>query len=138
MYRSIGVARFHPAKFEALVTLSDILWEVAKDSDRRETVSHELAHLIVYANHTYDPQGEWLPAAHGEEWREVMQNLGYENPSSHHMVFNEEHEKKRGHVPLFCCCDTSPHFWVREEKAESLVVQGAACRICGVKLIKGE
>lgn len=116
MGKSMGLASY--TLDLSFVKLSTVLWKVASEEEKRETVYHEVAHLVVYDNHFRSkPRRTRLPAGHGPEWKWVMHKIGYSNPSSKHTILNEEYERERGRVPLFCGCRTAPTFFVSSHKA---------------------
>ena len=141
--KTFGLARYKHHGREMGVTLSSILWQAASKKERRETVYHEVAHIIVYANFFHKvPRPRQTPSAHGLEWQWVMRMIGYPNPSSRHTVANSDYESSVGNVPIYCGCDKSPMAWVSKLKAAkyTLLAQKGhvyQCRKCRQRLVIG-
>lgn len=62
------------------ITLAQKAWLLISEKERRETVFHEVAHLIAYY------EGGIASWGHTPEWRAVMARIGYPEASRGHMV----------------------------------------------------
>ena len=62
------------------ITLSQKAWLLISEKERRETVFHEVAHLIAYYEGGIDSWG------HTPQWRATMARIGYPEASRGHMV----------------------------------------------------
>lgn len=127
MSRTMGLALYRPDK--AWIRLSTILWEAAPEDQKRETVFHEFAHLVVSADRI--DRGHFRSGyrdSHGGEWRNVMLKFGYPNADRCHSVINEEYERSRGKVPLYCKCDTT--YWTTEARAKRAMIYLSRCSQC--------
>jgi len=97
----------------ALARFSIPLWPRASEEERRETVVHEIAHLVVLFE-TY-AQGNYDADPHGREWREVMRRAGYPHPSRCHSVDRTGLRRPQRRAVVHCGCGrrlTSPRvFW---------------------------
>ena len=67
----------------ARVRLSAILWPCATKEEQRETVIHEVCHLVTM--HEAALQGRRSPQAHGYEWKATILRAGV-RPSTYHNV----------------------------------------------------
>lgn len=136
MSRTMGMALVHKGGNKAVIRLSAVLWEKASEAEKRETVFHELAHVIVDMLETNEPVrkkrglSNSKPLHHGNEWVRVMEVFGFPNPSSCHEVVNEDYEKARGNVPLYCACSHEPRVWVSMTRAVRLLQDESRCRKC--------
>jgi predicted SprT family Zn-dependent metalloprotease len=135
MDRAIGLAIYNKRKDLAIIRLSPILWVAAPEEQKRETVYHELAHLIVDVLDAHDPvrakvkQARERRSIHGSSWKRVMTALGYPDPERCHSVVNEAHEMAKGKVPLYCDCSPKALAWVTRMKA-SYIINRRACKEC--------
>lgn len=132
MHRTMGTARY--AKIKSCIELSTILWEVAPEDQKRETVYHEMAHIITDANRANDPITAKLTGDkqrhHGAKWRYVMHQIGYPNASRCHAITNEEYEKSQGKVQMYCACPNPPIRFFSAKKARRIY----SCNTCHVVL----
>ncbi len=132
MSRTVGLALYSKKTSTAIIRLSTVLWKVAPETEKRETVFHELAHIMVDAMRAHDPVRAKFRgrrnAHHGPEWVRVMTALGYPNPRRCHDLFNEEYERAQGNVPLYCQCKSEPVVWTTPARAER--ARGHRCRKC--------
>jgi hypothetical protein len=71
-----------------LVRFSSPLWPRADVAERRNTVLHELAHVIAFARHGRKVK------AHGREWKAIMRELG-ETPNRCHSVNRDGLRRRR-------------------------------------------
>jgi len=144
MSRTFGLARYAHAKKEMGVTLSSILWEAASEEERRETVYHEVAHIIVYLIHYHkNPRPRKSPEAHGREWKWTMRMIGYPNPSAKHTVANHVYEESVGNIPVYCGCSSDPAAWVSKIKAAKMNLHASrgrtyVCRKCRSSFVVGD
>jgi SprT protein len=76
------------------------LWPVASLDERRETIVHEVCHLVTYAEFGIDG---WR-ASHGREWREVMSWAGYPDAKPYHAV--PRYGVVSSIARAFCSCRT--------------------------------
>ena len=97
----IGEARIiSHARREGRIRLSMPLWPMAPESERTETVVHELAHILdfldrgpikpVVARNSRGRLTRKREEQHGASWEKWMRKLGYPNPSRCHRVGAEQ------------------------------------------------
>lgn len=136
MARTMGTALYR--KHSATICLSKILWKAAPEEQKRETVFHEMAHIIVAARIAHDPiraklhRNRTRNSYHGKDWIRVMTAIGYKNPARCHDVWNGEHEKRRGNVALYCACKSEPKLWIKPTRALDIVRKRLGCATCKV------
>lgn len=132
MSRTFGMAKYACSTKEPRIKLSTILWSAASEAERRETVFHEYAHLVheVRCQLSTARGRPLLREAHGRDWCLIMTRIGYENPRRCHSVYNQEYEKSRGNMPLYCACSTEPSYWITTDRAARLVKRRAFCSKC--------
>jgi len=73
--RKIADARFHGMR----IRFSTKYWEVMTPQGRRDTVFHEVAHIVVKYNYYFLNQPTEIcgePNPHGEEWKSLMIKCG--------------------------------------------------------------
>jgi predicted SprT family Zn-dependent metalloprotease len=75
------------------------LWVRATEEDRRQTVIHEVCHLV--AAHEAHLAGRKVSSAHGYEWKAVMRRAGV-RPKRCHNVSTKGLGKKT--IPAHCAC----------------------------------
>lgn len=75
------------------------LWLRATESERRQTVIHEVCHLV--AAHEAHLAGRKVSSPHGREWKAVMRRAGV-TPKRCHNVNNKGLGKKT--IPAKCSC----------------------------------
>lgn len=92
-YHASALSRSEPPKV-ARVRFSTPLWAVAPKEEQRNTVAHEVAHLVVFHEWYLDnapkrfgelPGRGRKPSHHGYEWKSMMYRMG-ETPSRCHNV----------------------------------------------------
>lgn len=86
---------------ECRLRFSVPLWPRASAAERRETVVHEVAHLVTYHEAR---ERRSRPQSHGPEWRRVMARAGYPNPSRCHQVDRTGLKRTRRTVAVYCDC----------------------------------
>lgn len=93
----------------------------------RETVTHEVAHLVTMARH-----GRVRP--HGPEWREVMRYLGVAEPRRCHDYHLPEAEARRQRLwPYVCACRRHELSTTRHNRVQRRAAR-YHCRHCGTRL----
>lgn len=75
--RRLGDASYNPYTYRARIRLSIPLWGRASQEDRRETVIHEVCHVVV--KYKFNP----FIADRGPEWKEAMKNCGVTAARTH-------------------------------------------------------
>lgn len=68
-----------------LIRLSYQAWPLLPQHERKDTVVHEVCHLLTYYGWRKNFRSDWLrnknrPSAHGKEWKEMMKRAGIKNP----------------------------------------------------------
>ena len=86
------------------IRLSIPLWPRASENERRETVLHEVCHVVVM--YESKKSGKRVPS-HGHEWQHKMRTLGIE-PKRCHQVNRDGLKRTRRTVQMYCACDTQP------------------------------
>lgn len=84
-----------------LVRLSIPLWPRASANERRETVLHEICHVVV--RYEGKKSGKKV-RSHGREWQHKMRALGIE-PKRCHEVNRDGLKRTRKTVKMYCACD---------------------------------
>lgn len=107
-------------KGENTVRFSSMLWERATIEERRETVIHEVCHIVNIHRGGHDRSG-----SHGRHWKQLMIQCGVEPKRCH--------DVKVGTAVLFCACLVHSVSTNRHTR----VVNGKSfyrCRKCGYVL----
>jgi len=124
----LGDARFsHPGP---RIRLSEPIWPIIPVAERRDTVIHEICHIVVGAEHHEKYQGGYRgkrPKAHGLEWQSKMRACGLE-PRRCHEVDVGLVPGTRKTMRLHCPCG-SPH--PVTPKVYNRVVSGTYKYRCG-------
>ncbi len=79
------------------IKLNEQLFRENEDDFIRNTIPHEVAHLISFALHGANGRG------HGRHWREVMRKLGVEDSARCHFYHTTPARKVR-FFPMSCAC----------------------------------
>jgi len=82
------------------IRLSIPLWPRASETARRETVMHEICHVIVGLEAKRDNKHA---SHHGKEWKHKMRCLGIE-PKRCHDVNRDGLKRTRKTVTMYCAC----------------------------------
>lgn len=86
-----------PLKTKYLLKFSIIFWVHATPEERKETVIHEMAHVLCF--HLYPN----MKIYHGAEWLEIMGKFGYKDASKYTTVkIPEKFQPKRFSVKCGC------------------------------------
>jgi len=128
--RRLGDAGYSSTTYRAKIRLSLPLWPRASDQDRRETVIHEVCHLVAYYKF-----GQ-VAAPHGSQWQEAMKNCGVEPLRLHTVNRSGLARKQRRFVLLDCpnhgidrkCRCTGREFNLLRRGKEMW------CKVCGLHL----
>lgn len=84
---------------EMRIVLSKPLWPLASEADRRETVIHEVCHLVDWIS---NPRAR----SHGPSWQALMRRCGLEPRRCHDVPIPEEFRRKVERVSARCACRT--------------------------------
>lgn len=109
------------------------LWHRASEEERRETVIHEVCHLVT--NHEAHLEGRKVKKSHGPEWKATMLRAGVNPKRCHNVQASGLGQKK---IP--CTCGCGDHF-LTPLKAGRILLGTAtySCRICKEQiLVDGE
>jgi SprT protein len=128
--RRLGDAMYNPYTFRARVRLSLPLWPRASERDRRETVIHEVSHVIV--KYLYGP----FVADHGAEWKEAMRNCGIEPLRTHSVDRTGLVRRQRRFILLDCPNQGMQHKCRMNVKEYNLLQRGTEmwCKKCALHL----
>lgn len=82
------------ARCDKLITISNSLWLRGNIEQRKEIITHETCHLVVYnynrrvATSIYEDKNNYFEdrRSHGRKWQEYMQICGYQNPQRCHTI----------------------------------------------------
>ena len=96
--RRMGDATYNQFSYKARIRLSLPLWPRASEQDRRDTVIHEAAHIIV----RYQNPDRFFLADHGPEWRQAMRNCGVKPLRTHSVDRSGLARRQRLFVLLDC------------------------------------
>lgn len=107
----------------------------------RQTVGHEVAHLVTYWRHMKSERGRLrypCPAAHGWEWKSVMLALGY-RPDRCHSYASAARVRNVRRYAYVCRCGmphslTARAHGVQQAADEHLSWAGYTCRRCRTRL----
>ena len=128
--RRLGDAAYNSVTFRARIRLSSPLWQRASEVDRRETVIHEVCHIIVGYRFGF------AAAPHGFEWKEAMENCGVEPLRLHTIDRTGLARRQRRFILLDCPhqgvkhkCRISAREFNRVQRGEEFW-----CRNCGLHL----
>jgi len=115
------------------IRLSEPMWPMISQAERRDTVIHETCHIVVmHEDSLAGRTGRNRSKAHGPEWRQKMRACGLE-PARLHDFDVSKLPNSRKKFKLYCSCDTFPVTKNRLKK----VLRGEAtfrCRKCGERL----
>lgn len=92
--RAIARAQLASAKIE----LSSRLFPLLPDHEQRDTVIHEVCHIVAHALH-----GPGI-AHHGREWRQLMVRAGGEPRARSKSIDGADFLRGRNRVPFWCGC----------------------------------
>ena len=85
--RRMGDAKSDPSGAGGRVRFSKPLWPVASEAERRETVLHELAHILVDCLHgrqvTFTRRGRPQRVSHGRKFKSMLIRLGGTGARTH-------------------------------------------------------
>ena len=128
--RRLGDAAYNSVTFRARIRLSSPLWQRASEVDRRETVIHEVCHIIVGYRFGF------AAAPHGFEWKEAMENCGVEPLRLHTIDRTGLARRQRRFILLGC-----PHEGVERKcrcsaREYNRLRRGVEmwCKVCGLHL----
>lgn len=102
--RSFGTAGYYEARRCAVFMISRAIWNAAPESERRELIAHEMAHLVVFVDHAAlaKPRPR-IETAHGHRWRVAMTRFGYPyGASSKHKIHVPS--KRADSLEIKCAC----------------------------------
>ncbi|MCB1753409.1 MAG: SprT-like domain-containing protein [Gammaproteobacteria bacterium] len=123
--KAAGMVRFI-ASGETVIRYNRALLEKYRDNFIKQTVPHEVAHIVVAARHPY------RTAPHGAEWRLVMAFFGAE-PKRCHSYQVDGSEVRR--LPRFSYrCGCREHMLTTIRRNRIARGQRYYCRYCGVLL----
>jgi SprT protein len=115
--RRIGDAIYYFKNCFGIIRLSTKLWPLASASQRKETVVHELCHIVKQKNCGHYKQ------PHNEEWKELMLQCGVE-PRIGHTICHPDISNRR--VKAKCKCGESFLGPIQARRVKS----GEACYKC--------
>lgn len=95
----MGDARWRPLRQKHRVRFSAPLWPRATPKERRETVIHEVCHIVAFQL-AFEKSRKIKP--HGIEWQDLMLRCGIQ-PERTHSVSNEGLSKRK-RVSISCGC----------------------------------
>lgn len=85
------------------IRLSPEVWAAAPESERRDTVLHEFAHIYTDKKYWVRPFGS-RPSAHGWQWKTTMRELGLAPNRCHKVVTPRMEAKRANSTPAYCRC----------------------------------
>lgn len=92
--RAIARAQLASARIE----LSSRLFPLLPDHEQRDTIIHEVCHIVAHAMHGPDI------AHHGREWRQLMQKAGGEPRARSKSIDGADFLRGPNRIPFFCGC----------------------------------
>lgn len=122
--RAFGTASFRNGR--AVLMVSREIWRIAPESERREVIAHEVAHLVVFAEYFARPfpRGRIEPS-HGHQWRTAMVRFGFPyHVSTKHTLHVPS--KRPDSLEIKCACMTTSITLGRIARCPI----GMACRRC--------
>jgi predicted SprT family Zn-dependent metalloprotease len=102
------------------ISLSYKAWPLISYRERDETIVHETAHLIAYH---IGGIGAWN---HGDLWRSIMAQFGYEDAQQYHNLDAALTSIRRKRVQYIADCDCSVYFLSKNALRKKLY-----CQVCG-------
>ncbi len=108
------------------IRLSSPLWPLAGEAERRETVIHEICHIVAF--HESFLSGKRIKA-HGSEWKSKMRACGLE-PLRCHKIDVSKAPGSRRKMKIYCACD-SPHMVSAKKYNKVLCGINYKCKQCG-------
>lgn len=128
------------------VKLARKAWPLISFEERRETVFHEVAHLIALH------EGGLKAWCHGPTWRRVMAKIGYPRAEQYHTLTEQLStiQRKKVRVIARCRCDSGGEVsGVRRADGAHLITKATAtkitsgrsvyrCRFCGCPIVPSD
>jgi len=125
--RRLGDGHYSLLSMRARIRLSLPLWPRASEVDRRETVIHEVCHVIVFYKY-----GVFV-RPHGAEWRQAMKNCGVQPVRTHNVDRTGLARQQRRFILLDCPNETKCRIGAKQfnqvRKGKELW-----CKVCGLHL----
>lgn len=110
------------------IRLSAPLWPLADEAERRETVIHEVCHVVDRHLASIDPTYQ-RSGHHGFSWRVLMSKCGAKGDRCHSVKRPPEMRRKRAtKVEMTCGCRS---FWYTPAKAGRYF-----CKTCRNKIVE--
>lgn len=132
--RVMGQARFKPVNgnYNATINFSTKLWHLASPEERRDTVIHEVCHVV--ANFRAKETSRPYPEDHGATWRSLMMKAGINNPQRYHTV----HYKKSSSVEGKCGCRVHYLSSKMAKKIKTIPGYYVVCTLCKTHIVLNE
>ena len=94
--RVMGRAKTNRTKTQFEVSFSDQLWDRATEEQKRNTVIHEVCHIVCFIRHPF-------AKGHGVEWKQLMLAAG-ETPSRTIKINRKGVERTNQRTYCYCKC----------------------------------
>lgn len=122
--KAAGMVRFSVNGAPAIIRYNRAMLEQHHDDFLRETVPHEVAHVIVAARYRR------RKAPHGAEWRSVMAFFGAEPRRCHQFPVDDQSARRLARFSYTCACREHQLTTIRHNRIIS-GQQRYYCRHCG-------
>lgn len=95
----LGDARYDRLRGVGRVRFSLPLWPRASVEERRETIVHEVCHVVQRLRYP-------MSSAHGHEWKMLMRQAGIARAARCHTVDRTGLRRRQARVQAVCACGT--------------------------------
>lgn len=126
----MGDARYRSMR-DCRIRLSEPLWPRASEEKRRNTVIHEICHIVVAHEYSFVALSKLRPKPHGPEWQAKMRACG-EDPKRCHSVPTAGAKNSRRHHVYHCNCEGEQRIHRVGNKVNANIQRGQyySCRRC--------
>lgn len=97
----MGDARWRPTP---RIRLSAPLWPLASEAERRETVIHEVCHVVDFFLSSVPGTSYKRDGIHGRSWKALMAKCGAEGSRCHNVKRPPEMRRRQARVEMKCGC----------------------------------
>jgi len=128
--RRMGDANFRKMR----IRFSEKLWPLASLLERRETIVHELCHIVDRYFGNMSRRG------HGPSWKLLMNRCGYAGDRCHNVDRGNLKRRNKGTKEYFCACGAK-HFLgkkrsAKHERLRAIGRRGYSCTKCKDQLTR--
>lgn len=115
----LGDARYNPKSKKGEIRFSRPLWPRTDDTERYNTIVHEVCHIVTHKLHGYAAK------AHGREWKDLMILCGVKPDRCHNVPVDHRFQQR---VSAWCECQE--HLITKNKRTRIINGQLYFCRTC--------